>query len=134
LKNGVWTHDFRPDFSAAESCIDAFISWDRGFVGKQAAEQERQNGISKRLATMTVDTNQIDVCNDEAILENDECVGYVTSGGYAHPLKQSMAMSYVPAEMAPPDTELEIEIFGDSYASKIIDQPLYDPQELKMGG
>ena len=131
---GVWTLDFRPDFTAAESGLDGFIVCGKDFVGKQAAEQERQDGVSKRLVTMTVNTSHIDVCNDEAILKDGECVGYVTSGGYAHHLKQSMAMGYVPAEIAVAGTELEIEINGECYAAKIIDQPLYDPQGLKMRG
>ncbi|MFT5656752.1 MAG: dimethylglycine dehydrogenase [Gammaproteobacteria bacterium] len=131
---GVWTLDFRPDFSAAESGMDVFINWDKDFVGKQAAEQERKDGVAKRLVTMTVSTDNIDVCNDEAILKNGECVGYVTSGGYAHYVKQSMAMGYVPTELATAGTELEIEINGEMYAAKVIDQPLYDPDGTKMRG
>ena len=34
---GVWTLDFRPDFTAAESGMDAFIKWDKDFIGKAAA-------------------------------------------------------------------------------------------------
>ncbi len=37
---------------------------------------------------MTVDTDNIDVTNDEAILKDNQCVGYVTSGGYAHHVKK----------------------------------------------
>ena len=131
---GVWTLDFRPDFTAAESGMDIFINWDKDFVGKQAAEQERQDGVSKRLVTMTVNTTHLDVSNDEAILKDGECVGYVTSGGYAHHVKQSMAMGYVPTELAAVGTELEIEIIGDVYKATVIDAPLYDPQGLKMRG
>ena len=41
---GVWTLDFRPDFTAAESGLDAFIDWEKDFVGKAAALTERGNG------------------------------------------------------------------------------------------
>ena len=104
---GVWTLDFRPDFTAAESGMDSFICWDKGFIGKQAAEQERKKGVSKRLVTMTVNNSHIDVCNDEAILKDGECIGYVTSGGYAHHVKQSMAMGYVPTEFAAAGTGID---------------------------
>ncbi|MCZ6724470.1 MAG: FAD-dependent oxidoreductase [Gammaproteobacteria bacterium] len=129
---GVWTLDFRPDFSAAESGLDVFINWDKDFIGKQAALAESKQGPAKRLVAMIVETDDIDVSNDEAILKDGECVGYVTSGGYAHSVGQSMALGYVPVELAQAETALEIEIMGGMYAARVIDKPLYDPAGNKM--
>ncbi|MCZ6470492.1 MAG: FAD-dependent oxidoreductase [Gammaproteobacteria bacterium] len=129
---GVWTLDFRPDFSAAESGLDVFINWDKDFIGKQAALAESKQGPAKRLVAMIVETDDIDVSNDEAILKDGECVGYVTSGGYAHSVGQSMALGYVPVELAQAKTALEIEIMGGMYAARVIDKPLYDPAGNKM--
>ncbi len=129
---GAWTLDFRPDFTAAESGLDAFINWDKDFIGKQAALEERERGPGKRLVAMTVDTTDIDVCNDEAILKDGDCVGYVTSGGFAHHVGKSMALAYVPTELAQAETTLEVEINGEMYAAEIIDIPLYDPSGDKM--
>jgi len=131
---GVWALDFRPDFTPAESGLDAFINWDKEFVGKQAAMQERTRGPQKRLVTMTVETEDIDVSNDEAILKDGECVGYVTSGGYAHSIGRSMALGYVPIELAKADSALEVEINGEMYAARVIDKPLYDPDGEKIRG
>ncbi|MFT5739842.1 MAG: dimethylglycine dehydrogenase, partial [Gammaproteobacteria bacterium] len=124
---GVWTLDFRPDFTAAESGLDAFVNWDKEFIGKSAAVVERDNGVQKKLVCMTVETTDIDVSNDEAILKDGQCVGYVTSGGYAHYVQQSMAMGYVPTALALEGTELSVEINGELFAARIITQPLYDP-------
>jgi dimethylglycine dehydrogenase len=129
---GAWTLDYRPDFTAAESGMDAFINWDKDFIGKSAALQHLQEGPQKRLVTMTVDTVDIDVCNDEAILKDGECVGYVTSGGYAHYVKKSVAMGYVPAALAVDGCKLEIEINGEMFSASVIDSPLYDPAGEKM--
>ena len=129
---GVWTLDFRPDFTATESGMDAFIDWSKDFIGKQAAEAERTKGPQKRLVTMTVDTVDIDVCNDEAILKDGECVGYVTSGGYAHTVNRSIALGYVPAALAKAGEALEVEINGEMFSATIIDKPLYDPGGEKM--
>jgi dimethylglycine dehydrogenase len=129
---GVWTLDFRPDFTAAESGMDIFINWDKEFVGKQAALEERKTGPGKRLVVMTVDTTDIDVCNDEAILKDGNCIGYVTSGGYAHSVGQSIALGYVPTELAEISIALEVEINGEIYPARIIDKPLYDPAGHKM--
>ena len=129
---GVWTLDFRPDFTAAQSGMDAFIDWKKDFIGKQAAVNERDIGPTIKLVSMTIDTDDIDVSNDEAILKDGECVGYVTSGGYAHHVQQSMALGYVPSDLAYPGTLFDIEINGDMYAARIVDAALYDPAGEKM--
>ena len=131
---GVWTLDFRPDFTAAESGMDAFINWDKDFIGKAAAEAERKTGPSKKLVTMIIDIDGMDVVNDEAIMKDGACVGYVSSGGYAHHLSRSMAMGYVPPELAADGTELEVEINGDLYEAKVTAHPLYDANGANMRG
>ena len=129
---GAWTLDFRPDFTAAQSGLDAFINWDKDFIGKQAAVNERDIGPDVKLVTMTIDTDDIDVSNDEAILKDGECVGYVTSGGYAHHVQQSMALGYLPSDIAHGGTKLEVEINGEMYAARIVDEALYDPAGVRM--
>jgi len=118
--------------TAAESGLDVFINWNKDFVGKQAALDERGRGPEKRLVSLTIDTDDIDVSNDEAILKDSECIGYVTSGGFAHTLQRSMALGYVPSELAKADTALEVEINGKMYAARVVDKPLYDPGGDKM--
>ena len=129
---GAWTLDFRPDFSAAESGLDIFINWNKDFIGKQASLNEKKIGIKKKLVTMIIDTDVIDVSNDEAILKNKKCVGYITSGGYAHHVKKSMALGYVPLELSKHDTNLEVEINGKFYLAHVIGKPLYDSNGGKM--
>ena len=126
--------DFRPDFTPAESGLDAFINWDKEFIGKQAAAEERTPGPAKRLVNMVVDTRDIDVSGDEAILKDGECVGYVTSGGYAHTIGCSMAMGYVPTSLAKADTVLEVEIDGEMHSACVVSRPLYDSSGEKMRG
>ena len=112
--------------------MDSFIDWRKNFIGKTAALAERQRGAAKRLVTMIVETTDIDVCNDEAILKNGECIGYVTSGGYAHYVKQSVALGYLPLDLAIAGTAVEIEINGEQYAATVLGKPLYDPDGKRI--
>ena len=81
---------------------------------------------------MTIETKDIDVTNDEAILKDDKCIGYITSGGYAHHVKKSMALGYVPTELSEHDTTLEVEINGKLYPARVTEKPLYDANGGKM--
>ena len=110
------------------------IDWDKDFIGKTAALAERDAQPTIKLVAMIIDTDDIDVSNDEAILKDGECVGYVTSGGFAHHLQKSMALGYVPVALAADGTELEVEINGEMYPAKIITDPLYDPTGERMRG
>jgi dimethylglycine dehydrogenase len=129
---GAWTLDYRPDFTPAESGLDAFIHWDKDFIGKQAALEQAKRGPQKKLVTLVVDTHDIDVCNDEAIMAGGKAVGYVSSGGYAHHVSKSVALGYVPAELAAPGTRVEVEIMGERYPGEIQGRPLYDPDGGRM--
>jgi dimethylglycine dehydrogenase len=131
---GAWTLDFRPDFTAAESGLDAFIKWDKDFVGKDAALAETKSGPAKKLVMMTIETDDIDVSNDEAIFADGKSVGYVSSGGFAHHVGKSMAFGYVPSALAADGTELQVEILGTMCPAKIVGAPLYDANGGKMRG
>lgn len=133
---GVWTLDFRPDFTAAESGLDAFVRFDKpaAFIGKAAALAEKSRGPEKRLVTLVVDADGVDVNRDEPIFHGGTCVGYVTSGGYAHYTRKSVALGYVPAALASSADEFQVEILGDLRPARIQPQALYDPNGGRMKG
>jgi len=129
---GVWALDYRPDFTAAQSGLDAFIQWDKDFVGKEAATRERGSGPQRKLVTLVLATTDIDVSNVEAVLVGDKAVGYVTSGGFAHGVGKSLAFAYLPAELVKAGTVVDVEINGTRYPAEVQLEPLYDPQGQRM--
>ncbi len=128
---GAWGLEFRPDFNAVESGMDVFINWNKDFVGKEATARFRDEGVERKLVTLTVDT-PMDVTLDEAVLVNDAAVGYITSGGYAHHVGKSMAMAYVASEHAAAGTMVNVEIMGEMYPAEVQGAPLYDPNGGRM--
>ncbi|ESZ37586.1 glycine cleavage system protein T [Mesorhizobium sp. L2C054A000] len=131
---GVWTTDFRPDFTAAESGLDSYVAFDKqaDFVGKAAAQVERQHGPNKKLVTLVVKTEDLDCVADEPIFHDGVCVGYVTSGGFGHTVGKSLAMGYVPAALAGDGTKLQVELLGHFYDAEVTARALYDPDGTKM--
>jgi dimethylglycine dehydrogenase len=131
---GVWTLDYRPDFTAAEAGLESFVRFEKpsDFIGKAAAQAENARGPAKRLVTLMVDVVQVDAHRDEPILFDGACVGFVTSGGYAHYAKKSVAMGYVPTALAAIDADFSIEILGEMHPARIQQRPLFDPTGARM--
>jgi len=63
-------------------------------------------------------------------------VGWVTSGGYGHSVKMSLAQGYIPTQLAEQSgtTEFAIEILGQRYAAKVQPEPAFDPSGKRMRG
>jgi dimethylglycine dehydrogenase len=61
-------------------------------------------------------------------------VGWVTSGGYAHHVRKSLAQGYVPAALADDESEglFEIEILGQRRPARINSEPPFDPKGERM--
>jgi dimethylglycine dehydrogenase len=126
---GAWTLDYRPDFTAKETGLDAFINWDKEFIGKESAQNENS---SNKLIPLIVETNDIDVTNNEAVMNGDQSIGYVTSGGFAHFVNKSVAFTFVDQKGIKSENKIQVEINGDLFNCSIIKEPLYDPSGQKM--
>ena len=126
---GAWTLDYRPDFSAKETGLDMFINWDKDFIGKEKAQTENS---SCKLTPLIVETNDIDVTNNEAVMNGDQSIGYVTSGGFAHFVNKSVAFTFIDKEKIKSENKIQVEINGDLFNCSIIKEPLYDPSGQKM--
>jgi dimethylglycine dehydrogenase len=74
----------------------------------------------------------VDANADEPVLQGGRTVGWVTSGGYAHFAEKSVALAYIPAELAQPGAAFEIEILGERRRSVLAAEPLFDPAGLRM--
>jgi dimethylglycine dehydrogenase len=113
--------------------MDVFINWNKDFVGKEATLKFKQDGVTKRLVTLIIDT-AIDASLDEAILKDGNAIGYISSGGYAHYVGKSMAMGYVDSAYALPGTLLDVEILGEFLSATVQGASLYDPGGHRMRG
>jgi len=126
---GAWTLDFRPDFTAKESGLDFFIDWNKDFIGKDSAKKDNSK---LKLTPLIIETEDIDVTNNEAVVKDGKSIGYITSGGFAHYVKKSIAYSYLDEEILKMNEKFQVEINGNFYNSTIIKEPLYDPLGIKM--
>ena len=130
---GSWAREYRPTYDPFEAGLGRFVRFTRAnddgadFVGRAAlvakygphgpdtAAELPAGTMSLRTWTLDgpTDSSGFDAAADEPIFCNGEPVGWVTSGGFAHHSNVSVAMGYVPAELAHDGTDFTIEIVGE---------------------
>ena len=133
---GSWLNEFSPDYTAAETGLDRFISFKKNvdFIGRAAAERERELGAKRKLCAFEVDALDADVVAYEPIWLDGKVQGFCTSGGYAHHAGKSIALGFVPTDRATAGLEVEIEIMGQMRPARLITTPLFDADGARMRG
>ena len=133
---GSWLSEFSPDYTAAETGMDRFISFKKNvdFIGRAAAEAERANPPARISVVFEVDADDADVVAYEPVFIDGKVQGFCTSGGYSHHAGKSIALALIPRALATEDLEVEIEIMGQLRKAKRITTPLFDPDATVMRG
>lgn len=133
---GSWLREFKPDYMPAETGMDRFVSYNKpvDFIGKAAALAEKATGPKRRLCSFIVDASDADTWGDEPIWHEGKVVGFVTSGGYAHHARKSVALGFLPVELIEEGREVEIEILGEFRKARLFTEPLFDPRAERMRG
>ncbi|MBD2652660.1 glycine cleavage system aminomethyltransferase GcvT [Synechocystis sp. FACHB-383] len=94
------------------------------FIGRSVLEQQKTNGIEKRLVGLEMLGKQI-ARHDYPLMHKGKNIGIVTSGTLSPTLEKAIALGYVPPELAKVGQELEVEIRGKTYGIKVVKKPFY---------
>jgi dimethylglycine dehydrogenase len=129
----LWGVDMSADYTPLEAGLDRFVRFDKGdFVGREALLRQRERGVERTLACLTIETDDADAHGYEPVSRQGAPIGYVAAGGYGHIVERSIALAYVPVEHAVPATELTVDILGKPRAAVVVEQPLYDPDNVRL--
>ncbi|SNR59045.1 GcvT family protein [Puniceibacterium sediminis] len=133
---GSWMREFSPDYTAAETGLDRFISFkkDATFIGRPLAEAERASPPERRLAAFVVDADDTDVNAYEPIWIDGTVQGFCTSGGYSHHSGKSVALGLIPRDLVRDGLAVQIEILGQMRDATLVDTVLFDPDGARMRG
>jgi dimethylglycine dehydrogenase len=132
---GIWSREFTQGYTAGETGMDRWIAWDKSdFTGKQAALAEREQGATRQLVTLEVDSPEADATGYEPVWADGRRVGFITSGAYGHCTAKSLAMALVEPDKAAPGTDLTTHIVGVERAARVIAPSPWDPKGTRMRG
>ncbi|MBO68891.1 MAG: glycine cleavage system protein T [Acidiferrobacteraceae bacterium] len=124
--------DLDTEHTALEAGLDRFIQWDKEhFVGKTSLVGQKNQGLSKRMVTLQVETIDADAYMNESIYKDGCLVGRITSGATSHNIGKCISMAYVDIEVADVGTNLEVQILENRCHATIVADSPYDPLNEK---
>jgi len=128
----AWGGDIGPDHTPFESGLGWAVKLRKNtpFIGRQAAQDQRDNGVKKMMACFTCAPDVV-LQGRETIYRNGERVGWLTSGGFGYTVDKSIGYGYV----RNPDGVTRDDIMGATYELEVATKrvpcsvhmaPLYD--------
>ena len=139
--NKAWAVDIGPDYTPLEAGLSYAVSFkkDVGFPGREAILSQREQPLRKRLVTFTVEDPDVLLLGRETIYRDDEAMGWLMSGGYAHTAGLGVGLGYVRRADGVTDELLgsgswELEVAMQRVPAVLRTAPLVDPSGERMRG
>jgi glycine cleavage system T protein len=134
-----WGHDIGWADSPLEAGLGFTIAWEKpgGFVGRAAVEQQREDGVTRRLVQLAFDDPDVMAYHDEPIYRDGRRVGTVASATYGHTLGRTVALGYLRSE-SPIDADwvaagsYDVEVAAERHPVTVSLRPMYDPEGARI--
>jgi glycine cleavage system aminomethyltransferase T/glycine/D-amino acid oxidase-like deaminating enzyme len=123
----VWAADITPEDSPDEAGLGFCVRMDKDYVGRDALDAAREQGLRRRLRCLVLDDPRSVALGNEPVRIGADLVGRVTSGGYGYSVARSIAYAYLPADVEL-GTGVELDIFGRWVPGQVVADPLFDPR------
>ena len=126
LEAGLRLHGSDMDASTTplEAGLDRFVRLDTDFVGAEALRRQKEAGVSRSLVGLKL-RSRVVARGGYPLLSEGVVIGKVTSGTSSPTLKESIAMGYVPPELAQPGQALGVEVRGEAVEAQVVPLPFY---------
>jgi 4-methylaminobutanoate oxidase (formaldehyde-forming) len=135
----AWGADIGPDHTPLEAGLGFAVKLksEQPFLGREALERQRAEGLKKRLACFTVDDPDVVLLGRETICRDGVPVGWLTSGGFGYTVGKAIGYGYVrnPAGVDPAwltSGTYELEVATERVPAVLHLAPLYDPAMARV--
>jgi 4-methylaminobutanoate oxidase (formaldehyde-forming) len=125
-----WSTDVTPDTTPWEAGLAWRVDLTKDdFMGHDALVAQ-QADPRRKLCTFTLERMAYPV-SGEAIIADDQVVGFTTSANFGHTIGKPIAYGYLPADLAT-RRDFTIEVYGEPIPAIRHDGPLYDPTNGRL--
>jgi aminomethyltransferase len=121
----LYGNDIDESTTALEAGLSWIVGWNKAsFIGRERLHEQKAHGPSRRLVGFELLDRGI-ARPGHPVVKNGQPIGVVTSGTQTPFLKKAIGMAYVPADMAAPATEIEIDVRGRLTKARVVPMPFY---------
>jgi dimethylglycine dehydrogenase len=118
------------DATPLEAGLDRFVDLDKDFTGK---DRMLATGIRAACVTLLIDgPADADPWGREALLEDGEKIGRLTSGGYSVAFGRQIGMGYVRPDLAAVGTRLKLRMFRELWDAVVVEDSPHDPTNARI--
>ena len=109
-----------------EAGLGWIVGWDKpdDFIGRDALTKQREAGVERKLVGLEMAGPGI-ARRGYAVYADGGRVGVVTSGTRTPFIEKAVALAYVPAARAAPDTACEVDVRGRRVPARVVRLPFY---------
>ena len=104
---------------------ERMIDWERDFIGRDALIAQRDNGVTRRIAGLTLDSTTVAKGGD-AILHDSHKVGTVSSAIWGPSIEASIALAMLDSPAWQDGTALTAEAADGSIEATVTPLPFFD--------
>jgi 4-methylaminobutanoate oxidase (formaldehyde-forming) len=117
-----------------ESGLGFCVDLDKGdFIGRDALIKQKQTGVSRKLCTLVLDSNEYtQIYGGEVIYHQGKVTTRIRSGGYGYTIHKNILYAYLPVELAKAGTHLEVELIEGRYQAEVTANILVDPRGERL--
>jgi glycine cleavage system aminomethyltransferase T len=123
----LWGTDIDTDSNPYEAGLPFAVDLDTDFVGKEALEAAKAEGIDSEITPITLDDSTDILRTGCPVIVGGEAQGYVQAADFGYSLGESIAYTYLPTEYTDAGTSVQVRCEGDLYDATVRDEPLFDP-------
>lgn len=121
----LYGNELSDDHTPYEAGLGWVVKLDKDdFVGKAALEEQKAQGIERKLVGFTLEERGIPR-SGYRVLSGGEPVGVVTSGTMSPTLKIPVGMAYVPVSLSAEGSTFEVEIRNKAVPARVVKLPFY---------
>lgn len=123
----LYGHELDDTTSAWEAGLDWVVKMNKAkFNGKDFLAKQKESGIKRKIGGFKIDKKYGTARQAAKIYDVDgNTIGHITSGAFAPMLDESVALGYMPPEIAVPGNTIFVDLRGEKFKVTTCELPFY---------
>jgi len=129
----AWGADFGTEYTLFDAGLSNFADLNKtDFIGRDAVINQSKNKPDWRFVRLIVDIDDADAMASDPVFFEDQCVGFVSSGGSGFRTGKCIALAYIENAVNEKAEQFEVEVLGRKCKASVSPNAFYDPDNHRL--